>query len=163
MPIEQWIAQGAAVFAGLTSLQIALLAAGLLLQGAFLAVVPEEAILLALGALCAQARIEYPLAFAAVLLGLLPANLIAVAIGRKLGAKLLARASVVRAAEWIRRRGPVVIVITRFIPSSAARSIWPSARPVSRSGASLRWTRSRPSFTSRCYSSSVDSCLKFRQ
>ena len=105
--------------------QIALVASWILLQACVLPSVPEEIVITSLGMLVAQGRISPPLAFAAVLLGLLPANAVAVFLGSlgrsrigragRLG-RLLGSPEVISALAAVRRHGPRLVLVTRFIP-----------------------------------------------
>lgn len=111
--------------ADLSPWQIALASSWLLLQGCLVPSVPEEILVVTLGALVAQGRIPAPLAVAAVLAGLLPANAVAVLIGSfghgrrdrrgRLG-RLLRSPSVARAAGAVERHGSLAVVATRFVP-----------------------------------------------
>jgi hypothetical protein len=69
--------------------QLALAAAWILLQGCVMPSVPEEIVIVTLGMLVGQGRLEPPLALTAVLAGLLPANSATVSLGslgrRRLG------------------------------------------------------------------------------
>ncbi len=112
-------------FAELAPWQIALTAGGLLLQAFVIPSLPEEIVVTTLGMLCSRGRLGYGEALAAVLLGLLPANAAMVFLGRRLAAGLrtwapLARAfrspAVTAALEAFRRRGPWLVVVTRFTP-----------------------------------------------
>ncbi|BDG07034.1 DedA family protein [Anaeromyxobacter paludicola] len=105
--------------------QIALTSTWLLLQACVIPSLPEEVVVAGLGLLAGQGRISFPLAFAAVLCGLLPANAAAVAIGGKVGRRLagrgpfaraLASPAAQRALARIQRHGRVVIFATRFTP-----------------------------------------------
>jgi membrane protein DedA with SNARE-associated domain len=96
--------------------QIDLLAFWILLQGALISVVPEEVVVLSLGYLWGQGKIGFPEAMAVTLAGLLPANVIMVAIGEKLARKYSGRQSVQIAADYLRRYGAVFIFVTRFTP-----------------------------------------------
>ncbi len=105
--------------------QIALAASWILLQACVLPSLPEEIVITTLGMLVAQGRISPPIAFAAVLLGLLPANSVAVFLGSlgrsrigragRLG-RLLASSEVTSALAAVRRHGPGLVLVTRFIP-----------------------------------------------
>ena len=105
--------------------QIALVASWILLQACVLPSVPEEIVITSLGMLVTQGRISPPLAFAAVLVGLLPANSLAVFLGSlghsrigragRLG-RLLASPEVTTALAAIRRHGPRLVLVTRFVP-----------------------------------------------
>src|SRR4051812_49254828 len=72
-----------------SSWHIALIATGLLLQGAVIAVFPEEVIICALGVLWGSGKIGFFEAFVAVECGLLPANLALVLLGRHFGRRIL--------------------------------------------------------------------------
>lgn len=105
--------------------QIALAATWLLLQACVIPSVPEEIVTTTMGMLVAQGRITAPLAMAAVLAGLLPANSAAVFIGslarRRIGhagflGRTLSSPRVAAASEALRRHGPLLVVVTRFVP-----------------------------------------------
>jgi membrane protein DedA with SNARE-associated domain len=105
--------------------QIALAASWILLQACVVPSVPEEIVITTLGMLVAQGRISPALAFAAVLAGLLPANSAAVFIGSlgrsRIGrggwlGRLLGSAEVTSALSTVRRHGPGLVLVTRFIP-----------------------------------------------
>lgn len=105
--------------------QIALAASWVLLQACVVPSVPEEIVITTLGMLVAQGRIGFPLAFAAVLAGLLPANSAAVFLGSlgrsrigrsgRLG-RLLGSPEVASALSTLRRHGPGLVLVTRFLP-----------------------------------------------
>ncbi len=106
--------------------QIDLLAIGLLLQGAILAVLPEEVIAISLGALCAQGRISYLEALISMQIGLLPANGLMVYLGQRFGDALLTkppfswllqRQAVEGALIRVRQYGWWLVFATRFIPT----------------------------------------------
>ncbi|HET8724470.1 MAG TPA: VTT domain-containing protein [Anaeromyxobacteraceae bacterium] len=110
---------------GATGLQIAAAATWLHLQGSVLPSIPEEVLVTSVGVLVGQGRIAPPMAFAAVLAGLLPANAFAVflgGLGRRrvapggLLGRLLGSRAVAHALAVVRRHGPIVVVATRFIP-----------------------------------------------
>jgi membrane protein DedA with SNARE-associated domain len=105
---------------------IDLIALGLLLQGAFLAILPEEVILVTLGFLAAGHKTSWLEAGVVALLGLLPANVTAVIIGRVLGVKVfhiapfrwfLKRSTVEKAQKTLYKHSKLTVFITRFIPS----------------------------------------------
>lgn len=111
--------------AALDHWQIALLATGLLLQGAVFTIFPEEVIISALGVMWSQGKIGFFEAMVAVQLGLLPANAVLVFVGDRIGSKalslpplrwMLKPAAVESAAAKLRRGGPWLIAITRFTP-----------------------------------------------
>jgi membrane protein DedA with SNARE-associated domain len=105
--------------------QIAAAACWILLQACVLPSVPEEIVTTTLGMLAAQGRISPPLAFTAVLVGLLPANSAMVFLGSlgrsrigragRLG-RLLGSPGVASALAAVRRHGPGLVLVTRFIP-----------------------------------------------
>lgn len=112
-------------FADLAPWQIALTAAGLLLQAFVVPSLPEEIIISALGMLWSRGRIGFGEALAAALLGLLPANAGMVFLGRRFGTGLRAwppfarafRSPMVAAAlEALRGRGAWFMLVTRFTP-----------------------------------------------
>jgi membrane protein DedA with SNARE-associated domain len=105
--------------------QIALAASWLLLSATALPSLPEELVVIALGVLCDRGRIGFPEALAAVLAGLLPANLGAVLLGRLAGrglsrirpaARLLESEAVRSAMAALSRRGGALVFLTRFTP-----------------------------------------------
>jgi membrane-associated protein len=110
---------------GLSSWEIYLLVAALLLQGAVFTVFPEEVIILALGTLWAAGRVDPLGSLLTVQLGLLPANAALFLAGKHIGLPLLDRAPfcwllkrghVDRASERVRRHGPGIVALTRFTP-----------------------------------------------
>jgi len=109
----------------LSQWQIALAATWLLLQACIVPSVPEEIVTTTMGMLLAQGRITAPLAVASVMAGLLPANSAAVFIGslarRRIGhggflGRTLSSPRVAAASEALRRHGPLLVVVTRFVP-----------------------------------------------
>ncbi len=105
--------------------QIALAATWILLQACAVPSLPEEIVIVTMGMLVAQGRIDAPLALAAVLAGLLPANSAAVFLGslarRRIGKAgwlggLLSSPRVEAASAALRRHGPLLVVVTRFTP-----------------------------------------------
>lgn len=109
----------------LSQWQIALAASWILLQACVLPSVPEEIVTTTLGMLVAQGRIALPLALAAVLVGLLPANSAAVFLGSlgrsRIGrggwlGRILGSPEVSSALAAVRRHGPGLVLVTRFIP-----------------------------------------------
>ncbi len=111
--------------AELPAWQTGLAAAWLLLLGAVMPSLPEELVVIALGVLCGRGRIGFLEALAAVLAGLLPANLGAVLLGRLLGrgltklgpvARLLGAEAVQAALAALRRHGSAFVFLTRFTP-----------------------------------------------
>ena len=112
--------------AGLHHWQIDGLAIALLLQGVFLALVPEEGIMLALGVLWGRHQIGFLEAMLTVQLGLLPANSFSTFLGDRLGIRIfevrpfkwfLSRKSVNWASRHLRNHGAWVTFLVRFIPS----------------------------------------------
>lgn len=106
--------------------QIDLIALLLLLQGAVLAAFPEEIVITALGILWFQGKVNFPEALFAIQIGLLPANLVMVFIGKKLGRKFLSKrpfcwlidaTAADRAALAFRKRGVLLVALTRFTPT----------------------------------------------
>lgn len=95
----------------------------LLLQGAFIAVLPEEIIITALGVRCFQGQHHFIEAVIAVQLGLLPANALAVFFGSRLG-RLAQKGQALPAIQrlspllnLLNHYGAWVVVMTRFIPA----------------------------------------------
>jgi membrane protein DedA with SNARE-associated domain len=111
--------------ADLPQWQVALAAAWILLQGCVLPSLPEEIVVVSMGMLVGQGRVDAPVALAAVLAGLLPANSVAVLLGSLARRRLerggtlgraLSSPRVAAAAAALRRHGPIVVVLTRFTP-----------------------------------------------
>jgi membrane protein DedA with SNARE-associated domain len=105
--------------------QVALAATWILLQGCVLPSIPEEVVIVSMGMLVGQGRVDAPVALAAILAGLLPANSAAVLFGslarRRLGwggtlGRALSSPRVAAAAAALRRHGPIVVLVTRFTP-----------------------------------------------
>ena len=105
--------------------QVGLAATWILLQACVIPSVPEEIVTTTMGMLVAQGRVTAPLAMAAVLAGLLPANSAAVFIGtrarRRIGhagflGRTLSSPRVAAASDALRRHGPLLVVLTRFTP-----------------------------------------------
>ena len=123
--MEQGVNELLARVADLPQWQLALAATWILLQGCILPSIPEEIVVVSMGILVAQGRIDAPLALAAVLTGLLPANSAAVFFGglarRRLArggtpGRTLSSPRVAAAAAALRRHGPIVVLVTRFTP-----------------------------------------------
>ena len=99
---------------------------GLLLQGAVIALFPEEVIITTLGLLWSQGKIPFFEAMIAIQVGLLPANAIMVTLGKYIGMPVLSRfpfslilkpALIEAILEPIRAHSKKVSFFTRFIPS----------------------------------------------
>ncbi len=110
---------------GLSAIQIELLAAFLLLEGLALAAIPEEIILLSLGVLWGQGRVGFLESIFAAQLGLLPANLFPVIVGKKLGRRILnvppfswilKKDLLEKALSHLHRHRNLTIFLTRFTP-----------------------------------------------
>lgn len=102
---------------GLNHWQICALASWLLLQGAVVAVAPEEVIMLSLGVLWGQGKIGFTEGLACVYLGLLPANNAMVyAASHFSKLKFFQKPAVLKAVTLFQRRGRWVIFVTRFTP-----------------------------------------------
>jgi membrane protein DedA with SNARE-associated domain len=123
--MEQGVNELLARVADLPQWQVALAASWILLQGCVLPSIPEEIVIVSMGMLVGQGRVEAPLALCAVLVGLLPANSAAVFFGslarRQLGrggtlGRTLSSPRVAAASAALRRHGPVVVLVTRFTP-----------------------------------------------
>ncbi|MCM0606660.1 MAG: VTT domain-containing protein [Xanthomonadaceae bacterium] len=108
-----------------SDLQILLSSILLLLQGMVLGVFPEESIILALGAFWGKGKVEFWQAFLAIQLGLLPANLGLVFIGRTFGTRCLqvppfkwlnGSGAVERALVKVKKNSRLTIALTRFTP-----------------------------------------------
>lgn len=94
-------------------------------EGAIFTVFPEEVVMCVLGVLVFQGRIPFEMAWLAVTIGLLPANLFTVLIGRGFGMAILKRApfrwfidpGMVQAIlEPVRQKGVWIVAATRFTP-----------------------------------------------
>ena len=105
--------------------QIAMLASGLLYQGLFLAVFPEEVIITTLGLLWSQNRIGFFEAWVAICIGLLPANATTVFAASRLGMKIftirpfswiLKKEVIEESLEQVRHYGKRIVFLTRFTP-----------------------------------------------
>ncbi len=105
--------------------QIALAASWLLLQACLIPSLPEEVVIATLGVLWGQGLIGFPMALAAVLAGLLPANAAAVLVGGRVARGLRCPGPLGRAAGSapvqeilgaVRRHGRLVVLATRFTP-----------------------------------------------
>jgi membrane protein DedA with SNARE-associated domain len=95
------------------------------LQGAVVAIFPEEVVIGALGFFWHQGRVSFLEGMIAVQLGLLPANLVLVLAGRYLGTRFLSRTPfgrflrpdlIERALSRLKARGSWAVVLTRFTP-----------------------------------------------
>lgn len=105
--------------------KIALLVSGLLYQGAFFTVFPEEVIIVTLGILVSQGKISFLHAWAAVAVGLLPANSTTVFLCTRFGPKLLKippfswafkEKDIKASLAQIHKYGKGIIFLTRFTP-----------------------------------------------
>lgn len=105
--------------------QIALAATWILLQACVVPSIPEEIVITTMGMLVGQGRVTAPIAMAAVLAGLLPANSAAAFIGSlarlRIGhpgflGRTLSSPRVAAASAALRRHGPLLVVVTRFVP-----------------------------------------------
>lgn len=102
---------------GLSHWQICGLATWLLLQGAVVAVAPEEVIVLSLGVLWGQGKIGFIEALLSILLGLLPANNAMVFVASRFSKfKFFQKPAVLNAVSMFKKRGRWVIFATRFTP-----------------------------------------------
>jgi len=102
---------------GLNHWQIDFLATGLLLQGAILPLIPEEIIILTMGLLWSQGKITFPEAFVFIQLGLLPANLGVVLIGKHFGKQFFIKKRGIQFAQkFFLKFGGQAIFLTRFTP-----------------------------------------------
>jgi len=113
-------------FDTLTHWQIALVAIGLLLQGAFFTIFPEELIFISLGYLAADGRIHWLEAMLAGQVGLLPANAIAMIIGRTVGVRIfdirpfrwvIKKEAMEKARRRLNQHAVRTVFFTRFIPT----------------------------------------------
>lgn len=102
---------------GLNHWQIDLLATVLLLQGAIFALIPEEIIIMTMGLLWSQEKISFSEAFVFIQLGLLPANLGLVLIGKYLGKHFfLKKRGIQFAQNFFLKFGGRAVFLTRFMP-----------------------------------------------
>jgi membrane protein DedA with SNARE-associated domain len=111
--------------AGLSQLQIDLLATFILLEGVAIAAIPEEIVILSLGVLWGQGRVGFFDSLIAAQLGLIPANFLMVLLGNKIGRKILSvppfswiiqRQLLDKALGHVLRHGRWTVFATRFIP-----------------------------------------------
>lgn len=112
-------------FAHLSHWQIDGIATLLLLQGAVVAVFPEEVVISSLGVLWGRGKLSFIECLFSVQLGLLPANLALVWVGGRFGTEILRRRpvrwlinaeGVARALVRFNQAGAWVIAVTRFTP-----------------------------------------------
>ncbi|MEM6820187.1 MAG: alpha/beta fold hydrolase [Pseudomonadota bacterium] len=86
------------------------------------AYVSEDLTCIASGFLVAQGILSLPVAILACLIGLFTSDVALFFVGRWFGApaarKLVSDAAIDRAADWLTRRGPLVIIISRFTPGT---------------------------------------------
>ncbi len=113
----------------LSSWQIAGTAILLLWQGAVFAALPEEIILLSLGALWGAGRIPFWVALFAAQIGLIPANAFTMGLAHKLGDRIvtvapfkwfLKPAALEKARALVARHGERIVFVTRFTPTVRA-------------------------------------------
>jgi membrane protein DedA with SNARE-associated domain len=123
--MEQGVDNLLARLADLPQWQLAFAASWILLQGCVLLSIPEEIVIVSMGMLVGQGRVEAPLALVAILAGLLPANSAAVFFGNLARKRLerggtlgraLSSPPVTAATSALRRHGPIVVLVTRFTP-----------------------------------------------
>lgn len=116
--LEGWFDGLAQDGAGALRLALALAAATL---------VSEDLTCLAAGALVARGVLPFPLAAGACFLGIFAGDLLLFLVGRWCGPRVLARAPLAwliepervrEAAEWLERRGAIVILVSRFLPGA---------------------------------------------
>ena len=100
---------------------------GLAVGLALATLVSEDLTCVAAGVLVAQGRLGFATATLACLVGIFVGDLLLVAAGRWLGRTALARAPlawfvsphrVERGARWFAKRGPAVVLLSRFVPGS---------------------------------------------
>jgi membrane protein DedA with SNARE-associated domain len=96
--------------------QIDLIACWLLLQGAVVSIFPEEIIIITLGWLWGQGKLEFFEAFTSVLIGLLPANAMMVLIGKRVSRRFAEKQSVRIATRYVQKYGCWLVFLTRFTP-----------------------------------------------
>lgn len=94
----------------------------LLLAIVIAAYVSEDLTCIASGLLVAQGILSLPLAIAACLVGLFTSDVALFLVGRWFGApavrRLISDAAIERATGWLQKRGPLVIIISRFTPGT---------------------------------------------
>jgi membrane protein DedA with SNARE-associated domain len=102
---------------GLNHWQICALATWLLLQGAVFAIAPEEVVILSMGVLWGEGKINLVEGLISIYLGLLPANNAMVFVSSRFsGLKFFQKPAVLSAVEMFKKRGRWVIFMTRFTP-----------------------------------------------
>ncbi|MEO1581028.1 MAG: alpha/beta fold hydrolase [Pseudomonadota bacterium] len=86
------------------------------------AYVSEDLTCIASGFLVAQGILSLPIAILACLIGLFTSDVALFFIGRWFGApavkRLVSDSAINRATDWLNRRGPLVIIISRFTPGT---------------------------------------------
>jgi len=116
----------APVFLGnFTHTQLTWLAFALLVEGCFVAILPEEIIFVSMGYFCRQGRVSWPEALVACQTGVLIANAMMMTAGKLVGNRLalippfrwfMSPVSLGRALEAVDRNGWKILFITRFTP-----------------------------------------------
>lgn len=116
----------APVFLGnFTHTQLTWLAFALLVEGCFVAILPEEIIFVSMGYFCKLGRVSWPEALIACQTGVLIANAMMMTAGKLVGSRLalippfrwfLSPQSLERALELVDRNGWKILFITRFTP-----------------------------------------------
>jgi membrane protein DedA with SNARE-associated domain len=104
---------------------LAWLAFALLVEGCFVAILPEEIIFVTMGYFCRQGRVSWPEAQLACQTGVLIANAVMMGAGRLVGSRLalippfrwfMTPHSLERALELVDRNGWKILAVTRFTP-----------------------------------------------
>ncbi len=103
-------------FNALTHWQIDLLAFLLLIQGAIISIAPEEVVIVALGLLWGQGKIDFFEAIIVIFLGIIPANILLVLFGERFVKRFEAKRAIQVASDYLRKYGASVIFLTRFTP-----------------------------------------------
>ncbi len=89
--------------------------------------ISEDLTLIGAGLLVAQGRIGFPAAFVACYVGIVGGDLLLFLAGRTLGRRVLehrlfkwwvSEESIEKSSEWLRRRGAIVILVTRVLPGT---------------------------------------------
>jgi membrane protein DedA with SNARE-associated domain len=138
--IEAWLGAGLAR-CGERPLELALLLAGATL-------VSEDLACLGAGALVARGALSFGLGTAACFVGIFVGDVLLFLCGRWLGPALLKRAParwfvapqrIAEARAWLERRGPVVILLSRFLPGARLPTYFASGALGTRLGTFSLW------------------------
>jgi membrane protein DedA with SNARE-associated domain len=112
-------------FGNLSHTQLAWLAFGFLVEGCFIAILPEEIVFVSMGYFCRQGRVGWLEALVACQTGVLIANAAMMGAGKLIGSRLalippfrwfMSQASLERALELVDRNGWKILFVTRFTP-----------------------------------------------